>query len=100
MNKTKRMLLAERIERAVTEKTNDIEAYDNEERFNWFDRYTIIIKGHVYTMSDNPNNPTGACIYHGTIYYKKHLDWNNTKINIKDLPLAVQSKIKELYNDE
>ena len=100
MNDTKRILMAKRIERAVEEKLRDIEAYDNNEKFNWFDRYTIIIKGHIYTMSDKPDSPMGACIYQGTMLDRDLLNRQNTKISINDLPAGIQSKIDELYNDE
>ena len=100
MNKTKKILTAERIERAVMEKMKDIEVYDNKERFNWHDRYTVIIKGHIYTMSDNPNGLNGVCIYHGTICDRDHLNRTNTKISIKDLPQVVQCEIEELYNSD
>lgn len=71
-----------------------LEFYDNHGKT--FDRYTVIINGHIYTMSNNPNMPNEACIYHGTQIDMKYLKENNVKIDWKELPEAVQKKIKEL----
>jgi len=32
------------------------------------DRYTVIINGHIFTMSDDANTPQGVNIYHGVVF--------------------------------
>lgn len=61
-----------------------------------YDRYTVIINGHIYTMSDNPGSPQGCCIYHGTQINMEYLKQRNVKIDFADLPKAVQIKIKSI----
>ena len=46
-------------------KQHTVEVYDNGGKT--CDRYTAIIDGHVYTMSDNANMPNGVCLYYGNI---------------------------------
>ncbi|MBW2569707.1 MAG: hypothetical protein JRE47_10155 [Deltaproteobacteria bacterium] len=74
-----------------------VEIYDSRGKgFNEYDRYTIIIGKDIYTMSDNPNPPQGACIYHGTQINMDYLKSKNTKIDFADLPESVQAKINSI----
>jgi hypothetical protein len=71
-----------------------LEIYDSKGKV--FDRYTVIISSDIYTMSRDPGSPQGVCMYHGTICDREYLKQHNTKISFRDLPEAVQAKIKEL----
>lgn len=83
----------------VTKKAIDIKVYNSNERVNYLDKYTIIVEGHVYTMSNNPNSPNGVCIYHGTTCDMGIIERNNRRVGINDLPTPVQYKVKELLDD-
>ena len=72
-----------------------LEVYDNNGKT--FDRYTVIINGHIYTMSRNPDMPDEACIYHGTEIDMDYLKKHNVKIDVNELPEAVQEKIDKLF---
>lgn len=74
-----------------------LEIYDNNGKT--FDRYTVIMNGHIYCMSGNPNNPQGVCAYYGTQDNMSYLKENDVKIDFQDLPEAVQAKINELIKE-
>jgi len=77
-----------------------IEIYDSKgTSFRAYDQYTAILNGHIYTMSNNPGSPLGACVYHGRQINMEYLKSNNSKIDFADLPEAVQQKINELLSE-
>jgi len=79
---------------------SNIKIFDSKKTgFRVFDRYTAIIHGHIYTMSNNPGSPQGACVYHGRQINMEYLKSNNSKIDFADLPEAVQQKINELLSE-
>jgi len=74
-----------------------IEIYDSKcKGFRVFDRYTAILHGHIFTMSNNPGSPQGACVYHGKQINIEYIKENNSKIDFEDLPGPVQQKINQL----
>lgn len=76
-----------------------LEIYDRkgkDHELHSYDRYTIIINGHIYTMSENPRSPQGCCIYHGMQINKEYLESVSIKIDFDDLPEAMQSKINDI----
>jgi hypothetical protein len=70
-----------------------IEIYDN--GGTTFDRYTIIIDGDVYGMSENPQSPQGFNQYSGRLAELPMARSNGERITMESLPEAVQKAIEE-----
>lgn len=68
-----------------------IEIYDN--GGETFDRYTVIIDGDVYGMSDNPLSPQGFNQFSGKLH-ELPLARQGERLTIESLPEAVQTAIE------
>lgn len=69
-----------------------IEVYDN--GGETVDRYTVIIDGDVYTMSDNPLSPQGVNQYAGKLH-ELPLARQGERTVVESLPEAVQKAIEQ-----
>lgn len=69
----------------------EVKCYDN--KGDSFDRYSIILEGHVYAMSHNPSSPQGfnqyCCEEDELVLQKK-----DSEINFSELPQQVQKAIQ------
>lgn len=69
-----------------------IEIYDNEGKT--FDRYTVIIDGDVFGMSENPLSPQGFNQYSGKLHELPMARNNGERITLESLPDEVQKAIE------
>lgn len=75
-----------------------IEIYDNEG--TTFDRYTVIIDGDVFGMSDNPLSPQGFNQYSGKLHELPLARNNGERITLESLPEEVQTAIQRRREKE
>ena len=60
---------------------------------NYADKYTVIIEGSIYAMSEHPSSPQGVNMYCGEISNGYKADGKEVEIN--DIPKEVKQAILE-----
>ena len=73
-----------------------IKVFENEG--NYADKYTIMIEGSIYAMSEHPSSPQGVNMYCGEISNGYKADGKEIEIN--DIPKEVKQAILERISEE
>ena len=68
-----------------------IKIFENER--NYADKYTVMIEGSIYAMSEHPSSPQGVNMYCGEISNGYKADGEEVEIN--DIPEEVKRAILE-----
>jgi len=73
-----------------------IKVFENKGKYA--DKYTVMIEGSIYAMSEHPSSPQGVNMYCGEISngYKA----NGKEVEIKDIPEEVKQAILERISRE